>query len=82
MKLNKLFGWLGIFFMMISATTLTSCEDQPDKFELTDGTPTINYIRMPYLAQSDSLISEASLKSIICLVGNNLTSIKEMYFND
>ena len=50
MKLNKLFGWLGIFFMMISATTLTSCEDQPDKFELTDGTPTINYIRMPYLA--------------------------------
>jgi hypothetical protein len=25
---------------------------------------------------------EASLKSIICLVGDNLTSIKELYFND
>lgn len=82
MKLNKLFGWLGLFLMMISASALTSCEDQPDKFELTDGTPTVNYIRMPYLNQSDSLITEASMKSIICLVGDNLTSIKELYFND
>ena len=82
MKLNKLFSWLGLFLIMISATALTSCEDQPDKFELTGGTPTINYIRMPYLSQSDSLITEASLKSIICLVGDNLTSIKELYFND
>lgn len=68
--------------MISSAALLTSCEDQPDKFELTGGTPVIKYIRMPYLAQADSLIVEASLSSVICLVGDNLTSIKEMYFND
>ena len=68
--------------MAISASTLTSCEDQPDKFELTGGVPTVNYIRMPYLSQADSLLDKASLSSVICLVGNNLTSIKELYFND
>ena len=82
MKLNKIFSWLFVAMMAVSATVVTSCEDQPDKFELTGGTPTVNYIRMPYLAQADSLIDKASLSSVICLVGNNLTSIKELYFND
>lgn len=82
MKLNKIFSWLFVGLMAISASTLTSCEDQPDKFELTGGVPTVNYIRMPYLSQADSLLDKASLSSVICLVGNNLTSIKELYFND
>ena len=37
MKLNKIFSWLFVGLMAISASTLTSCEDQPDKFELTGG---------------------------------------------
>ena len=82
MKLNKIFSWLFVGLMAISASMLTSCEDQPDKFELTGGVPTVNYIRMPYLSQADSLLDKASLSSIVCLVGNNLTSIKELYFND
>ena len=24
---------------------LSSCKDQPDKYELADGTPTVNYVR-------------------------------------
>lgn len=82
MKKNKIFGWLAMTLLLAGGLSFTSCEDQPDKFELTDGTPTINYIRMPYLAQADSLIDAASMESIICLVGNNLTSIREIYFND
>ena len=61
MKLNKIFSWLFVGLMAISASTLTSCEDQPDKFELTGGVPTVNYIRMPYLSQADSLLDKASL---------------------
>lgn len=68
--------------VLLISGLFAACEDQPDKFELTGGVPTISYVRMPYLGQADSLIVEASLKSIICLVGENLTSIKEMYFND
>jgi hypothetical protein len=59
-----------------------SCEDEPDKFELTDGVPVVKYIRMTDPASADSLITGAYMESTICLVGENLTSIREMYFND
>ncbi len=60
----------------------TACEDQPDKFKLTDGHPVIKYIRPAAADQSDQLIVSGYLDNIICLVGDNLTSIREMYFND
>ena len=61
---------------------LTSCKDQPDKFELTGGIPTINYIRPAKASASDSLLVQAYPQATICLVGSNLTSIQQMYFND
>ena len=61
---------------------LTSCEDEPDKYEITGGTPSINYIRPVDYASRDSLVVQASLGSSICIVGNNLTSIKKRLFND
>lgn len=81
MKINKYFSFLTIGLLLLGVS-LESCEDQPDKFELSGGKPEVQYVRMPYLSQADSLITEASLQSIICLVGNNLTSIKQLYFND
>ncbi|MBP5338675.1 MAG: hypothetical protein J6Z14_05140 [Prevotella sp.] len=65
-----------------TCATLNSCKDQPDEFELTDGTPTINYIRPASASASDSLLVEAYPQATICLVGSNLTSIQQMYFND
>lgn len=59
-----------------------SCEDQPDKFKLTDGKPVVKYIRPAGSDQSDALLVSGYLDNIICLVGDNLTSIKEMFFND
>ena len=61
---------------------LTSCKDQPDEFELTGGTPTIDYIRPAKASASDSLLVQAYPQATICLVGSNLTSIQQMYFND
>lgn len=60
----------------------SSCADEPDKFELTGGKPSINYIRLQDAASKDSLLIEAYTATPICIVGENLTSIKEMYFND
>lgn len=62
--------------------TAVSCEDQPDKFELTSGKPVVKYIRPAGAATSDSLLTGAYLDNLICLVGDNLTSIHELYFND
>ena len=61
---------------------MTSCEDEPDKYEVADGLPTVRYIRSPYAVSADSLITEASTGTTICLVGENLRSIYELYFND
>jgi len=84
MKFKKnIFGTLLLAAAAIATGTLfTACEDEPDKFELTDGTPTIDYIRPARLSASDSLLVQAGPNASICLVGSNLTSIREMYFND
>ncbi|GAO29143.1 hypothetical protein JCM15548_11305 [Geofilum rubicundum JCM 15548] len=63
--------------------TFQSCEEEyPDAYEATDGRPEVFYVRMPAPESADSLITAAFMESTIVLVGNNLTSIREMYFND
>jgi len=59
-----------------------ACEDEPDKYKVASGVPTILYVRSPSATSADSLITAASTGSTICLVGNNLRSIYELYFND
>ena len=75
-------GLLLAVLAMAIGLSLQSCKDQPDEFELTDGRPTINYIRPAELSASDSLLVQAYPQAYICIVGNNLTSIQQMYFND
>ena len=73
---------------------LSSCKDQPDKYEVADGTPTVNYVRclssevknnndasdMHYT--NGELVIEASPQSTLALIGENLRSVYELYFND
>lgn len=59
---------------------LSACEDEPDKYEIADGTPEVIYIRTP--GNADSLITEAYTGTRIVLVGNNLRSVTQMYFNE
>lgn len=67
---------------VMAGFTAVSCDDEPDKFKLTDGTPEIYYIRPASIEGADSLIVAGYLDNNICIVGENLTSIKEIYFND
>lgn len=82
MKMKTYIKGLVAVLLLTVVGGLASCEDQPDKFEFGCGTPSISYVRMPYLSQRDSLITEASLGSVICLVGDNLTNVKSILFND
>jgi len=68
--------------LAIGGISLASCEDEPDKYETTDGTPSISYVRPVDYASRDSLLTSASLDQTVCLVGNNLRSVVELYFND
>ncbi len=59
-----------------------SCEEYPNAYKITEGVPSVNYIRLTDPDKSDSLIVSASLNMTIALMGDNLTSITEMWFND
>ena len=80
--------------LAVMALGLFSCADEPDKYEVASGLPSVSYVRclsteiespndkpdMHYT--NGELVTEASPQSIICLVGKNLRSVYEMYFND
>ena len=56
-----------------------SCEDQPDAFVPTEGVPSVDFIRY---ADKDVVIDAAFMQEIICIVGQNLRSINQLWFND
>ncbi len=61
---------------------LSSCDEYPNAYEHTGGLPEVLYVRVTNAASADSLLDGAYLGNTICLVGNNLRSIHELYFND
>ena len=67
--------------MLLAAAALgfASCEDYPDAFVLADGQPTVQYVRY---ADRDVLIEQAFMGEGVCFVGENLCSVRELYFND
>lgn len=62
---------------------LISCEDENDsKWKVAGGSPEVYYVRLPDPVTSDSLIVSAYMENTICLIGKNLKSIREVWFND
>ena len=68
-----------IMLMAAVALGFSSCEDYPDAFVLADGQPTVQYVRY---ADRDVLIEQAFMGEVVCFVGENLCSVRELYFND
>ena len=63
---------------------LASCEainkmDYPDRFRESAGKPTVHYVRY---ADRDVLITQANMEETVCIVGDNLASVHDIYFND
>lgn len=73
---------LALGLMFAATVGFTSCADEPDKYESTGGKPTISYFRLADVNKKDSIITGAYMQTPICIVGENLKSIKYMYFND
>jgi len=93
-KINHYTKGLLLAFVAMAGIALTSCKDQPDAYEVTDGTPTVDYIRnlsteikssrdaddMHYT--NGELVEEASPQSTLALIGSNLRSVVRVFFND
>lgn len=93
-KINQYTKGLLFTALAVAGLTLSSCKDQPDAYEVADGVPSVYYIRnlstevQNYNDASDvhytngELVEKASPQSTLCLVGDNLRSVYELYFND
>ncbi len=82
MNINNIRRMLWFAAAIVSGIVFQACEDEPDKYKIANGKPEIQYVRMANVNASDSLITAAYMDNMICLVGKNLRSIVEMYFND
>lgn len=78
MKKNIILYTLAAFALALG---FTACEDEPDRYEMTGGTPTIHYVK-PAGATADTLLTSAYMGNSVCIVGDNLRSIYRIYFND
>lgn len=77
-----------------SAWVMSGCDDTPNRYEVAGGKPKVDYVRClsseivtsqdleGTLYTNGQLVNGASPQAIICLVGENLRSVYEMYFND
>ncbi|MCC8171079.1 MAG: glycan-binding surface protein [Parabacteroides sp.] len=79
---NQYINYFLAAFIAVASFSITACKDEPDKFELTGGIPAVKYVRLPAESAADSLLTGAYMQTTVCLVGDNLRSICELYFND
>lgn len=82
MKNSKYINRFYTTVLVVTGFFMMACEDEPDKYEVAGGKPTVQYVRVPDLAASDSLLTGAYMANTVCLVGENLRSVYELYFND
>ena len=60
-KINRISrGLLCAALVACQAVLITSCKDEPDKYEITSGNPTIRYIRPVNIESADSLLTTDS----------------------
>lgn len=67
--------------MFASLIGFASCDDvdYPDRYKVADGVPTVYSVRY---ADRDINITQAYMDEIVCLLGDNLRSTVQLWFND
>lgn len=92
--IKKYTNGLVLAVLAMGAMVFTSCEDEPDKFEPASGKPTVKYIRClstEIKNASDAadthytngqLVTSAAPGSTVALIGENMRSVREIWFND
>ena len=70
--------YIGILAALL---VLAACDrqDYPDRFRATSGVPSIDFVRY---ADKDVFINQAYMDEVLCIVGSNLCSVHDVYFND
>ena len=77
--LKHRFGWLTMLFLAVMSITFTSCKDDDEEGY---GTPEITGVRSCDPEKADSLFNKAGCGSVIAIIGNNLSDVRNVYIND
>lgn len=77
-RYSKIPGLTLAIFAMIFGSLFLSCEDDSNG----GGIPVVNYVRITDPLKSDSLVAHAFMGSNIAIIGENLSDVKEIWFND
>ena len=80
-KLFKSFSAI-LIPIIIMCLLFTSCEEYPNAYKSTDGIPEVFYVRYTSLDEAERYLDGAFMGEVVCIVGNNLRSVHEVYFND
>ncbi len=72
------FGLLAMLLLAVLSMTFTSCKDDEEGY----GTPEITGVRSCDPEKADSLFSKAGCGSVIAVMGNNLSDVRNVYIND
>lgn len=64
--------------IVFTASFFVACSDDDDNGSM----PVIRYVRAIDTASSDSIITKAYLGAAVAIIGDNLSSVKEIWFND
>ena len=82
MKNNIINGFLSVLFLL-SAVLFTSCnEDTPGKYQMTEGLPKVYFIRYQDKDLEEQLLTGATMNDNIVIIGENLTSVQQVLFNN
>lgn len=76
--LKHRFGILAMLLLAVLSITFTSCKDDEEGY----GEPMITGIRSCDPEKADSLFSKAGCGSVIAIMGNNLSDVRNVYIND
>ncbi|MCQ2185139.1 MAG: glycan-binding surface protein [Bacteroidales bacterium] len=70
-----------IFAATLFVMGLSSCDkvDYPDRFRPTSGVPTVHSVRY---SSTDTYIDQAFMEEVVCILGENLRSVHDVWFND
>ena len=63
MKNNRYTNWFFAAAVVVAGFSMAACEDEPDKYEVAGGKPTLKYVRVPDPAAADSLLTGAYMAS-------------------
>lgn len=84
-KMKKYIQPVFYLFLLLGWSLLftTSCDkEEPGKYQMTEGLPSLEYVRYQDSEAAEQLLEGAFMGENIILIGDNLTSIQEVYFNN